>query len=246
MGERTCVIVQARMGSTRLPGKVLREICGRPLIDHVIERLRSCRKVAEIILAIPNSKDNDVLEAYAEKDGLRYFRGSEDDVLARYYGAAKAFRVQHIVRVTADCPFVDPRIVDSLVDVFMNKKVDYAAVGVEGSFPRGLDAEIFDFQTLEKAHLEAHRNYEREHVTPYVYENAKFFDALFLEAVGKLRRPDLRLTVDTAEDLRLAREIFSGLGDRGLFYAEDIVDFLEANPRLLSINAFVKQKELGE
>jgi len=216
------------------------------LIDHVIERLGSCRKVAEIILAIPNTKDNDVLEAYAEKGGLGCFRGSEDDVLARYYDAAKAFRVRHIVRVTADCPFVDPRIVDSLVDVFLNKKVDYAAVGVEGSFPRGLDAEIFDFETLEKAHLEAHRNYEREHVTPYLYENAKFFEALFLEAVGKLRRPDLRLTVDTAEDLRLAREIFNGLGDRGLFYAEDIVDFLDANPRLLSINAFVKQKELGE
>lgn len=202
--------------------------------------------MAEIILAIPNTKDNDVLEAYAEKGGLGCFRGSEDDVLARYYDAAKAFRVRHIVRVTADCPFVDPRIVDSLVDVFLNKKVDYAAVGVEGSFPRGLDAEIFDFETLEKAHLEAHRNYEREHVTPYLYENAKFFEALFLEAVGKLRRPDLRLTVDTAEDLRLAREIFNGLGDRGLFYAEDIVDFLDANPRLLSINAFVKQKELGE
>ena len=244
--KKNSIIVQARMTSTRLPGKVLTEICRKPLISYVLERLKRCRKTTEIILAIPDTKGNDVLEEYARKHELRYFRGSENDVLSRYYYAAKEFRVENIVRVTADCPFVDPRIVDLLVDTFIDKKVDYAAVGIEGNFPRGLDAEMFGFETLERVNFEAHRDYEREHVTPHIYENPDLFKVLFLEASGKLRKPDLRLTVDTAEDLKLAREILERFVDRGMFYAEDVIDLLEADPGLASINASVKQKKLGE
>jgi len=247
MKKQICAILQARMTSTRLPGKVLMEISEKPIMLHIIERLKQCEKIDNIILAIPSTSENDILEKYAKMYECHYFRGSETDVLLRYYHAAKKYNANNIVRITADCPLVDPKLIEQMVETFIDEQTDYMAIGIEGKFPRGLDAEIFSFKTLEKINTEAHHIYEREHVTPYIYEHPEYFKTKFIEASGKLRRPDIRLTVDTSEDFKLVKEIFKNLyKEEQLFYTEDVIDFLDSHQELLSINALVSQKKLGE
>lgn len=247
MTRHTCVILQARITSTRLSAKVFMQICNKPIIALVIERLKHCKKIDDIILAIPDTNKNDVLEEYARNIGCHYTRGSENDVLSRYYQTAKQFAVTDIIRVTADCPLIDPRLVDFMVGYYLTKKVDYAAIDTDKYFPRGLDAEIFSFETLKKVNKEAHQSYEREHVTPYIYEHPELFKIKFLEAEKNLRRPELRLTIDTQEDFNLVNEIFKNLySEDKIFLAEDVIDFLDSHPELLLINKEITQKKLGE
>lgn len=242
-----CVILQARINSTRLPAKVLMEICNKPIIYLIIGRLKHCKNIDDIILSIPDTDQNYILEEYANKIGCHYARGSENDVLSRYYKTAKRFDVTDIIRVTADCPLIDPKLVDLMIEYYLTEKVDYAAIDTDKYFPRGLDAEIFSWETLEKTNIEAQQNYEREHVTPYIYNNPELFKIKFLEAEKSLTRPELRLTVDTQEDFNLVREIFENLYDKNKsFDIYDVIDFLDNHPELLSINKFVVQKKLGE
>lgn len=246
-GKNVGVIVQARMTSQRLPGKVMIRICGKPIIEHIYERLQRCRNISDIILAIPDAKESDPLEEQAKSMNCHFYRGDEHDVLSRYYHAAKAFGVDTIIRITGDCPLVDPTVIDRLVEDFLGKGTyDYMAVGSEGNFPRGLDSEIFGYETLEKVHREARLEYEREHVTPYIYQHPDLFRVLFIEAQGKLRRPELRLTVDTEEDLLLIREIFSALQNNygNHFSIEDVLTLLDVNPYLQSINKHIVQKDI--
>ncbi len=247
MNRRIGIIIQARMTSTRLAEKVLMEICSKPVLQHIIERLRYCKTIDDIILAIPNTEQNDILEAYAKKIGCHYARGSENDVLSRYIRAAQQFNVTDIIRVTSDCPLIDPRLVDSMVDQYFTEQVDYVAIDVDNYYPRGLDAEIFSLETLKQVNMEAHQNYEREHVTPYIYGHPELFNVKFLKAEGKLARPELRLTVDTQEDFNLINEIFKNLySEDKMFFTDDVIDFLDNNPELLLINKNIAQKKLGE
>jgi spore coat polysaccharide biosynthesis protein SpsF len=242
-----CIIMQARMTSQRLPGKVLIKISGKPIITLILERMRACNNISDIILAIPDTEQNDILEEYAKRINCHFFRGSENDVLSRYYRAAEAFNVDTIVRITSDCPLVDPKIIDEMIENYLNSSFDYLAVGIEGNYPRGLDAEVFSFETLKKVNTEAHLGYEREHVTPYIYGHPELFKIHFLEARGKLKRPDLRLTVDTEEDLQLMREVFRNLyNNEDIFSVEEVIDLLDEHPELKALNAHVHQKELGE
>jgi spore coat polysaccharide biosynthesis protein SpsF len=237
-------IIQARMTSTRLPGKVLKDISGEPMLRHLLDRLRSTNTIDNVILAIPHSKQNDKLENLAKELKLPCFRGSEDDVLSRYYEAAVEFGMEAIVRITSDCPLIDPWITDTVIAAHLNSNADYTS---NKGFPRGLDTEVFNFDALNRAYKEAKQNYEREHVTPYIYLHPEIFKLKSVEATGKLRRPDLRLTVDTEEDLRLIREIFKRLyRDGRIFYTEDVIDLLDKHPELVAINAHVVQKELGK
>ena len=240
-------IIQARRGSTRLPGKVLKDILGKPMLWHMLNRLRLSTKIDNIVLAIPDSKQNDRLEDFAKGFNLHHFRGSEEDVLSRYYGAATNFRADVIVRLTSDCPLIDPRVTDKVIEEHLNSNADYTSNGIKSTFPRGLDTEVFNFEVLKRAHKEAERDYEREHVTPYIHQHPKLFKLKSVEACGNLRRPDLRLTVDTGEDLRLIREIFKRLYcDGQIFYTEDVIDLLDKYPELIAINAPIRQKELGK
>lgn len=235
------------MTSQRLPGKVLIKISGKPILTLIFERLRACNNISDIILAIPDTEQNDILEEYAKKINCNLFRGSENDVLLRYYRAAEVFNVDTIVRITSDCPLVDPQIIDGMIEGYLNNAFDYLAVGIEGNYPRGLDAEVFSFETLKKVNTEAHFGYEREHVTPYIYGHPELFRIHFVEAREKLRRPDLRLTVDSEEDLQLMREVFKRLyNNENVFSIEAVIDLLDAHPELKAINAHVHQKELGE
>lgn len=247
MQKRICVIIQARITSTRLAAKVLMDICGKPIIYHIIERLKHCKKIDDIILAIPDTNKNIILEEYAKIIGCHCVRGSETDVLSRYFEAAKQFNVTDIIRVTADCPLIDPVLVDFMVEYYLTEKVDYVAIDVDQYYPRGLDAEIFSFETLKRINMEAHQNYEREHVTPYIYRHPELFTIKFLEAEKKLTRPEIRLTIDTQEDFNLVNEIFKNLySENKIFLTEDVIDFLDSHPELLLINKEITQKKLGE
>jgi spore coat polysaccharide biosynthesis protein SpsF len=240
-------IIQARIGSTRFPRKVLQDLCGKPLISHILNRVKLIKSISRIVLAIPITRENDIFEKIANDFNCNCFRGSEEDVLSRYYEAAKTFKAEIIVRLTSDCPLIDPKITEMAIENHLHSQVDYTAVGFEGGFPRGLDTEIFNFDVIEKTYNEAHLIYEREHVTPYIYHHPHLFKLRFLEATGKLRRPDLRLTVDEREDLELIRAIFETLNRDGqTFYTEEVIDLLDKYPHLLAINAHVVQKELGK
>jgi spore coat polysaccharide biosynthesis protein SpsF len=238
-------IVQARIGSTRLPGKVLLDIGGKPVIGRVFERLKISQRLNEIILAIPNTKENDVLEKFALENNVNLFRGSEEDVLARYYGAAEKFGLDIVVRITSDCPIIDPGIVDLIIKKHLDSKADYTSNILKRTFPRGLDVEVFDFDVLRKAYEKAKESYQREHVTPYIYENPKFFKLDNFEAPKEMRHPEFRLTLDTKEDYELIKEIFYRLESKKKnFSVKDVIDLIKENPALLKINAHIKQKQL--
>lgn len=233
------------MGSTRLPEKVLIDVCGKPVLWHMLNRLRFSDKISDIVLAIPDSAHDDRLEDFAKEFGFQCFRGSEEDVLSRYYEAAVRFGADVVVRLTADCPLVDPRVTERVVKEHLNSGADYTSNIIKRTYPRGLDTEVFNYDVLEKANKEAKQDYEREHVTPYIYRHPEIFKLKSVEASGKLRRPDLRLTVDTEEDLRLIREIFKRLyRDGQIFYTDDIIDLLDKHSELRAINMHVEQKGL--
>jgi len=241
-------IVQARMGSTRLPGKVFKEIAGKPMLWHVFDRLSRCDTVCKRVLATTTAKKDDVLQEFAERQNVHFFRGSEEDVLSRYYEAAKEFNAQHVVRLTSDCPLIDPKIVDTVISEHLESKADYTSnCTIKRTFPRGLDTEVFTFNALERAFKEAKEPPQREHVTPYIWENSEKFKLHSVEALPALRRPDLRLTVDTKEDLELVREIYSRLYKPGeIFSAGEVVSLLDEHPELVEINSDVRQKETRE
>jgi len=238
-------IIQARIGSTRLPGKVLKKIQDKVVLDYVIDRLKTCKNVDEIVLAIPTNKNDDSLETYAKNKKINFIRGSEEDVLSRYYEAAKKFNAEVIVRITSDCPLIDPDIVDEIVKKHLENKADYSANIITRTFPHGLDAEVFNFDTLEDCYKHGNKKYHREHVTPYIMEHPEKFKLQNIEAPVKLKRPDIRITVDTKEDFELISKIINHF-DNLDFKTEDIVNFLETNPDLMKINKHVKQKEFKQ
>lgn len=170
---KTAAIIQARMGSTRLPGKILKDLMGKTVLQHVIERVQQAKNIDEIIIATTTLAQDDVVADEALKCGANYFRGSENDVLARYYGAAKENNVDIVVRITSDCPLIDPFVTDEIIRYFKQDNM-YDIVTNAGSdlskrtFPRGLDTEVFSFQSLERAYQQADKDYQHEHVTPYI------------------------------------------------------------------------------
>ena len=235
------VIVQARVGSTRLPKKVLKKIKNKMILDYVIERLKSCKKADDIILATTKNKMDDILEKYGIENRVKYFRGNEEDVLSRYYETAKKYGADVIVRITSDCPLIDPEIVDEMIKKHIESKADYTSNVIKRTFPRGMDIEIFNFDTLEETYKNANEKYHREHVTPYIQEHPEKFKLQNVEAKEKINRPDIRITVDTKEDFELIKKILLHFENIN-FKVEDIIDFLDKNPELYEINKNVIQK----
>lgn len=239
------VIIQARTGSTRLPGKVMKELCEKTVLAHDIERVSQAKLVDEIIIATTTHDSDDVIVHEAERLGVKVFRGSEDDVLSRYYFAAKGAGADVVVRITSDCPLIDPFILDDIIRVFMDGSYDIVTNAgndlSKRTFPRGLDAEVFSFEILETAHINAEEKYQREHVTPYIYENAK---SVFYYQ-NDVDYSKYRWTLDTEEDWQLISEIYQRLY-HGMhnFYFKDILSVMEENPELYNINKDIEQKKL--
>lgn len=240
---RISVIIQARMGSSRLPGKTLMTIGGKPMLWHVIERLKGSKKIDDIIVATTTNPEDDAIEALAKEQAWLLYRGSSEDVLDRYYQAAKKFGIDVIVRITSDCPLIDPEIVDLIIEKHLSSGADYTSNVLKRTFPRGLDVEVFNFKTLEKAHKQAKKDLQREHVTLYIYEHPEIFHLDNIENNKNLSY--MRWTVDEMKDLELVRKIYSKLYKGGkIFLLQDIVNLFKKSPELLEINKEVKQKEI--
>ena len=238
-------IVQARMGSTRLPGKALLDIAGMSMLARVVERTRRAQAIDRVIVATTTKAQDDRLAAHARELAVDVYRGDEEDVLDRYYQAARLHMLDVVVRITSDCPLLDPGLVDRVVRPLLDpsSKVDYSANTVRRTYPRGLDVEAVPFATLERAWREAQSPHERAHVFPYVYEHPdKFSLAGIADAVD---RSDMRWTVDTEEDLRFVREVYQALGARDFTWV-DVLQVLEARPELLRINSLVRQRPAHE
>ena len=237
-------IIQARMGSSRLPGKVMKDIGGEPMLYRVVVRARRAQSVGLVIVATTTDESDDPVAEFCQSRGIPCFRGDPYDVLDRYYQAAVLFEVHTIVRLTADCPVIDSAEIDRTVDAFAAAGVDFAANRLpppwKRTTPIGTDTEVVTFDALARAWREAEAKYAREHVMPYLYEEDGRFEVLLVDHDPDLGH--LRLTVDTPEDLVLIREIYTHFGNTDDFSLEEILALLEQQPELLQVNAAVSHK----
>ena len=241
-------IIQARMGSSRLPGKVLQDIGGQPMLHRVVLRARRSQLVGQVIVATTTDEGDDPIENFCKTHGFPCFRGDPYDVLDRYYQAARFFDANTIVRLTGDCPLIDPGEIDRTVNAFFRANVDFAANRLpppwKRTTPIGMDTEVVTFTALQQAWREAETKYAREHVMPYFYEEAGRFNILLVDLEQDLGH--LRLTVDTPEDLRLIREIYRYFGNKDEFSLQDVLGLFDRSPDLLKINAKIRHKGYTE
>jgi len=241
MKSKVTAIIQARMTSTRLPGKVLMEVMGRPLLSYQIERLRFSKRIDEIIIATTTNKEDDPISEVAQKEKLNFYRGSENNVLDRYYQAAKKYNATHIMRLTADCPLIAPDICDSIADAYFENGVDYIRTGE--TFAEGLDCEIVGFKALTKAWLEAESKSEREHVTLYIRNHPELFKTMVKENETDDSR--YRITVDEEEDFLVVRTILENLykGNDSYFTVREIKSYLDSHLEVYKLNSDIIRNE---
>lgn len=239
---RVVAIVQARMGSTRLPGKVLMDLGGRPMVVRVLERAARIAGVDEVVLATTDLPGDDALEAACT--GWTVVRGSADDVLARYRLAAERSRADVIVRLTADCPLLSPVVSSLVTGAFLCDvhAADYVSNTLVRSFPRGLDTEVFTRAALETSAAEAVDQAEREHVTPFIYRRQNRFRCH--PVAVQPNRAALRWTVDEPDDLRLVREMYAAFPGAAAFDYHHVIALLERHPELSAINQHIEQKKV--
>jgi spore coat polysaccharide biosynthesis protein SpsF len=241
--RRIAAVIQARMGSTRLPGKVLADILGKPMLWRVVERVRASRTVDQVVVATSIKAEDDQIAELCQLQEVACFRGSEEDVLDRYYQAAREYRGEIVVRITSDCPLIDRDVIDKTVLSFLKEEVDYASNSIVRTYPRGLDTEVFTFEALERAHAEARQPYQRSHVTPYLYENPALFRILSVTAEAD--HSACRWTVDTKEDLAFVRAVYGRLGAENCGF-EEVLRFMREFPQLAELNRGIVQKALQE
>lgn len=236
-------IIQARMGSTRLPGKVLADIAGKPMLWHVISRMKYAKRIDDIIVATTIlSEDKQILELASEM-GIKSYAGSREDVLDRYYQAAIIYKADVIVRITADCPLIDPNIIDRTIEFYLTHDFDYVSTAIKPTYPDGIDTEVFSFVILEKAWKEASFASEREHVTPYIRKNSQIFRIKSLENDEDLSY--MRWTVDEERDLGFVREVYKRLYCKkgNIFYMKDVINLLRTHPQIMNINKGILRDE---
>jgi spore coat polysaccharide biosynthesis protein SpsF len=237
-------IIQARTGSTRLPGKVLKDIEGKPMLVRVIERVQRARLPHSVVVATSTKPADDAIAGICHENHVLVFRGNELDVLDRYYQAASQYNADVIVRITSDCPLIDPEILDRVVKTFLEKRPDYATNSLVRTYPRGLDVEVVAITALEMAWREAREPYQRVHVMPYFYQNPERFCCLNVAADRDYS--NYRWTVDTSADLEFVRAVYSCMVNAGSFGWVDVIALLNREPELADINREVLQKSLEE
>jgi spore coat polysaccharide biosynthesis protein SpsF len=238
---KTIAIIQARLGSTRLPGKVLRDIGGKTMIERVVERIERCEKIDDIVIATTKELADRPLVEFCQNKRWNVFAGSEHDVLSRYVGAAEAFKADQIVRITSDCPLIEPTIVNKTVHLLSTVMgIDYASnFHPQRRFPRGLDCEIITREALGRIDRLAQDPHYREHVTLFAYRNASQFTIASVNSENDWSH--LRWTVDTSEDLELVDSIYRHFGEQE-FNWKDILAAYPTHPRWLTINQHCTQK----
>ncbi len=230
------------MGSSRLPKKVLMNLDNKySMLHYVLSQLKFCKFIDQIVLATTNLEEDKKIIDFAKKNTINYFKGSSDDVLDRFYNCAKEFSFSKIVRITADCPLIDPTIVDMIVETYVDNSYDYITTHLPKTFPQGTaDVEIFSFKSLEEAWKKAKKPSEREHVTPYFYNNPKkfnFFNYQYSQNLSKLK-----LSVDRKTDLFFVKEIISRIKKRPILI-NDVLQVLKSEPELVKINSAYVEEE---
>jgi spore coat polysaccharide biosynthesis protein SpsF len=241
---KVVAIIQARMGSTRLPGKVLKDLCGQTVLARVVQRTRRAKLVDQLVVATSLLPADDAIARECEGLSVACFRGDEADVLERYYRAAQQFAAEVVVRITADCPLIDPELIDATIAGFLKERPDYATNSLVVTYPRGLDVEVFTDNALAEAWRSAKAEYERVHVTPYLYEDRGRFRVLSLTADADYS--EYRWTLDTADDLELIREVYRHFAPNGSMGWREVLKLMKSRPQLADVNAHVMQKGLRE
>ncbi len=240
MNNKVVAIVQARLGSTRLPNKVLKKISGKSLIEILLLRLSKSKLIDEIVVAMPKGDSDDRLFEHVIKLGFNTYRGSEDDVLKRYFEAAKIYSAQHVVRITGDCPLIDPYLVDKIIKAHLSERKDYTSNINPPTYPDGLDTEVFTFNSLQLAHKEAADSQEREHVTPYIRNKEKFSKLNYSNEVDYSAE---RWTVDEHEDFLLIETLFKKFSSDYSFGWEEVIELRKNFPDMFNINKFISRNE---
>jgi len=240
---KNVVIIQARMGSTRLPGKVMKNLFGKTVLAHVVERSRSFRNVHEIVIATTKGTLDDAVADEAKRLGVMVHRGSEVDVLSRYYEAASLVKADQVIRITSDCPLIDPEVSSLIIEKHTQvPEFDYTSNTLNRTYPRGLDTEIFTYCSLEIAYRNATALSEKEHVTPYLYNPENNFICQSVENDGFI--PDYRWTLDTQEDWELIYRIYENLyRPNTIFTWTQAADLMKDNPEWASLNMHIQQKQ---
>ena len=233
-------IIQARIGSTRLPGKVLMKLNEDTVLSLLLKQLKHSKFLTEIIIATTTNPEDDVIEKFAISNNIKLFRGDSDNVLDRYYQCAKNFSLTHIVRITADNPLIDPEIIDQAIKKYSTFNYDYLTNSIDRTFPNGTEVEIFSLDALEIAWKYAKKKSEREHVTSYFYNNPKKFKIHHFKQ--KKNQSKFRYTIDRKEDYALVVEILSRIKKRPI-RTSDIIDLLTTNPQLLKLNSHIITNE---
>jgi spore coat polysaccharide biosynthesis protein SpsF len=237
-------VIQARTGSSRLPGKVLADVGGRSMLARVVRRAGRAERLDGVVVATTDRPADDAIVAECRELGVTVFRGSEEDVLDRYQGAARATDAGVVVRITSDCPLIDPEVIDRVVAALLADDADYASNTLERTYPRGLDVEAVTAEALAQAWRKAQEPYQRVHVTPYLYQHP---DRFRLRSVTSgVDAGHHRWTVDTAEDLELVRALYSRLGNDDDFGWRRALVVVEAEPELADLNRRIRQKALEE
>ena len=237
-------IIQARCGSTRFPNKVFALIDGKPLLWHVVNRLKYATKIDDIIVATTVSEKDDKIEEWCKENDVHCFRGSEENVLNRYYSASEAFPSDYVVRITADDPFKEPKVIDAVITKLIEEGYDHVTNNLPPSFPEGLDCEAFKKSALDRSEKEAETAFEREHVTQYIYHHPEIFK------IGNVSNGEnlsyLRWTVDKDVDFEMVKAVYAhrNPANKGILLMDEILEILKANPEIENINSEVERSAM--
>ncbi|MBP2033806.1 spore coat polysaccharide biosynthesis protein SpsF [Clostridium algifaecis] len=251
---KICATIEARMTSSRFPGKVLMDFCEKPDLQHIIERLKRSKYLDEVVVATTINREDDPIVELCEKIGCKYYRGSEDDVLLRVLQAAESVNSEYIVEITGDCPVIDWRHVDSLVEMFFSGEYDYASNTIKRTFPRGFDTQIFPLKVLEEVNHITKSPVDHEHVSIYIYTHPEKYKLLNWGANEEMNHPEFEITLDTKEDYEFIKQIYEILYKENVdFSADDVVKLLLNHPEMTKTlerthrkDPFKQQKEWEE
>ena len=237
-------IIEARMASNRLPGKVMLKVNRKPMIEYLIDRIKRVKKIKKIIIATTKNLSDNILVDCCKKNEINYFRGSENDVLKRVFLAAKKYKLKTVVLITGDCPIVDVGIISHIINTYLKNKTDYASNSHLRTYPDGMDVQVFSFKTLAKANKKAKSRLEREHVTLQIRRNPKLYKTIHITAPNNLYWPELGLTLDEKEDYVLLKKIITYFNykKKYFFSCKQVIDLLNKKKKWLKINQHIKRK----